>query len=163
MPHTGSIQTKITSRLTGTSLLGAPADPLDFVFTVDMPNGTGAGQANYRFADLRTLNAAANEDLDLAGGLTGSLGGSLTFTKIKYIGIFAPVTNTGSLVVTRPAANGIAIFAAAGDGLTVTPGGKFEWSDPTGVTITAATADLINISNPGGAQSKYNVVIIGTV
>jgi hypothetical protein len=163
MPHTGSVQTKINSKLTGTSLLGSPADPLDFVFTVDMPNGTGAGQANYRFADLRTLNAAANEDLDLAGGLTGSLGGTLTFTKIKYLGIFAPVTNSGNLVVSRPAANGVAIFAAASDALTVTPGGKFEWSDPTGVTVTPATGDLINVSNPGGAQSKYNVVIIGTV
>lgn len=163
MPHTGSITTNVTSNLTGTGTLSNPFDNLSKSFSIDLPNGTSTGQANFRWADLRTLNAATNEDLDMVGSLTSSLGGSIIFTKIKAIVIFAPLTNTGNLVVTRPAANGVPFLLAAGDGVTLTPGGLFVWCDPVGVTVTAGTADLINVNNAGGAAQKYNIIIIGTV
>ena len=163
MPHTGSISVAVISNLSGTGALSNAVDNLNKSFSVDLPNGTSTGQANFRWADLRTLNATSNEDLDLAGSLTGSLGGSIVFTRIKGLVLFAPITNTGNLTVTRPAANGVPFFLAAGDGFTLTPGGLFVWSDPVGVTVTAGTGDLIHVDNATGSAQKYNVVIIGTV
>lgn len=126
-------------------------------------DGAGAGQANLQFTDRRTLNASANESLDLSGSLQ-SLLGSVSFARVKYIEIRAAAANTTNLVVTRPASNGVP-FVDAEEQIfpVIRPGGRASWGDPgaTGIAVTASTGDLINIANDGAAAATYEIIIIG--
>ena len=119
-----------------------------------------------RRTSLSTLSASATENLDLAGSLTGALGTTLTFARIKAVFISAAAANTNDVQVTRPASNGTAIFMAAGDGIALRPGAAFAWvsgsADATGVAVTAGTGDLITVTNSAGTTSvTYTVVVLG--
>lgn len=131
----------------------------------NLTNGTGANQADRFFADVRTLSASANEDIDLQGTLANQYG-TVIFAKVKAILIVASSTNTNNVVVTRPASNGVPIFSAASDALSIPPGGWFMVAAPAAAgwaSVTASTADLINIANSAGSTSvSYAIVIIGT-
>jgi hypothetical protein len=151
-------------------------NPLDFRSSSDeqkmdlsvlLSPGTGANQATQIWSDRRTLAPSATENLDLAGVLTNAFGVVLTFTKLK-LAIFKadPANNAANLVqVTRPAANGVPFLMAASDGFALTPGGLaiLAWPDATAITVTAATGDLITVTNSAGTNSVvYDVVLVGT-
>jgi hypothetical protein len=128
--------------------------------------GTGAGQVDVVFTDTRTLSASATEDLDLAGSLTGALGTTLTFARIKAVFVTAAAANTNNVNVTRPASNGVPWLLAAGDGIALRPGAAVAWAsgsaDATGVVVTAGTGDLITFTNSAGTTSvSYTVVVLG--
>jgi hypothetical protein len=129
-----------------------------------LANGVGAGQADRLYVARRTIAASANEDLDLAGGLTDPLGAALTFAKLKGLLIKAAEGNTNNVRVTRPATNGVPIYLAAGDGEDVQPDGTLLKLWPgAGIVVTAATGDLINIANSGaGTGVTYDVILVGT-
>lgn len=140
------------------------SDPLLRDLSVFLSNGTGANQASNHWHDQRTLTASANENLDLAGSLVNGLGQTLTFTKLKAAIFKASTGNTNSVQVTRPGANGVPIFMAAGDGIALTPGALFiaVFPDANGVAVTAGTGDLFNVANSGGGTSvTYDVIFIG--
>ena len=81
---------------------------------------------------------------------------------IHLAGILALLV--GLLVqVTRPASNGVPLFLAASDGLQLNPGGVFLFFDPVGVTVTAATGDILTVTNSAGTNVvTYDIVIVGT-
>lgn len=141
-------------------------DPLLMDLTALFSNGTGAGQASQMWSDQRTLGASGTENLDLAGSLVNTFGVTLTFTKLK-VAIFraSAANNAANLVqVTRPASNGVPFLIAAGDGFSLTPGAfaVFCWPDAAAITVTAATGDLITVTNSAGTNSVvYDVVLIG--
>lgn len=138
--------------------------PLSLTQRITLTDGSGLNQANMVFSDRRSLNASATEDLDLAGSLVGNFGDTLTFARIKGLIVVASSANTNNVQVTRPAANGVPLFLAAGDGIPVLPGGAFAWFSPNaaGVAVTAGTGDLITFTNSAGSTSvTYDVVIIG--
>lgn len=147
--------------------LGAVRDEVDQKVTQLFTNGAGADQANALFHDRRTIAASGNESLDLAASLVDGFGRTLTFTKVRALIIVASEGNTNNVVVTRPASNGVPIFAAASDALApLKPGGMFVLTDPSadGIAVTAGTGDLINIANSGGSTSvTYDVFILGAV
>jgi hypothetical protein len=129
-----------------------------------LANGTASGQASQAWTDTRTLGPSATENLDLAGSLINAFGTTLTFTKLKLLAIKAdPANNVANFVqVTRPASNGVPFFLAASDGLQLSPGGIFIFYDPVGVTVTAATGDLITVTNGAGTNSvNYDVLVVG--
>jgi hypothetical protein len=158
-----SIGVRIQGKQTGAGDLGTPQLPIDIDELLDFSAGTAAvGQANVLFQDTRTIAASGNEDLDVAGVLTDAFGASIAAAEIVAIFIKAHEPNTNSVQVTRPAANGVPLFLAASDGLSIAPGDFFLLTRRTGVTVTAATGDLINIANSGaGTGVTYDVVIIG--
>lgn len=134
-------------------------------FSVTLSNGVGAGQASQMWSDTRTLGASASENLDLAGALTNAFGLTITFTKIKLLLVRAKSTNNAANAVnlSRPASNGVPVFLAGSDGVPLAPGAIFLFFDPTGVTVTAATGDLLTVANAAGVNSvDYDIVIIGT-
>lgn len=164
-----SLTTTITARVQaelGSALdLATASVPLDKLARLTWASGTGADAADLVFHDRRTLNASANEDLDLAGALTSALGATLTFVELRAIMISAAAANTNNVRVTRPASNGVPLFLAASDGIDVPPGGAFLWACGADgkVTVTAGTGDLINVANSaGGTSVTYDVVIVGT-
>lgn len=163
-----SLSTTITARVQATLSsaldLATASVPLDSHQRLTWTSGTGNDQADLIWHDRRTLAASGTEDLDLAGGLTSALGAALTFAEIKALLIVAAGANTNNVVVSRPAANGVPLFAAAGDAIPVTPGGMLLWASPDDgkVAVTAGTGDLITITNSAaGTSVTYDVVIIG--
>jgi hypothetical protein len=144
--------------------LSTPTDALDYTHRVTLTSGTGAGAADMMWHDTRTLAASGTENLDLAGSLTGAFGTTLTFARIKGLIVAAAAGNTNNVQVIRGASNGLAVFLANGDGLSVRPGGIFAWfaQDATGIAITAGSSDILTITNSAGStEVSYDIVIIG--
>ncbi len=145
--------------------LSSPSDAFVKEYKTELDNGTAANAADLMFHDQRTLAASANEDLDLAGGLTNPLtGAAMTFVELRAVIVRASLSNTNNVRVIRPASNGVPLFLAASDGIDIPPGGTFMWACPADgkVTVTAGTGDLINVANSSsGTSVTYDVIIIG--
>src|SRR5690349_14906604 len=74
-----TVSAQITANYTASNALGYTVVDLSRTADIMLDAGTGNNQANTMFADTRTLTASSSENLDLAGGLTDPLGGTLTF------------------------------------------------------------------------------------
>lgn len=166
MALTSDLSITASGILTKTADLSVPSDVLSWRRAVHLASGTGAGQADLRFADTRTLAASATEDLDLAGVLTDAFGAALTFVKIKGIFISAAAANTNSVVIGAAAANTWATLLNATGTITLRPGATFAAmsgsTDATGMAVTAGTGDLLKVANSGaGTSVSYDIVIVG--
>lgn len=164
MALTSEFLVRATCTLTNALDLATVTMPLESTNRIRLSSGTGADQADLIWSDTRTLNASATEDLDLAASLTGPLGTTLTFARVKAVIVSAASGNTNNVNVTRPASNGVPLFLAAGDGIAVRPGGVIAAvaPDATAYAVTAGTGDLITFTNSAGSTSvTYSVVIVG--
>lgn len=158
------LSVRLAATLTNPLDLSTPTDPLVKAIKMILTSGTSTDQADRIFHDQRTLTASGTEDLDLAGSLTGPLGSTVTFARIKLLLVTAAAANTNNVQLTRPASNGVPLFLAASDGIPILPGGGFLWWAPNaaGVAVTASTGDLLTFTNSAGSTSvTYDVVIIG--
>jgi hypothetical protein len=164
MPLSSKISVSFSGQHTTALDLGTTTLPFSAALALTLATGTGANQADRVFTDERTLIASATEDLDLAAVLLDAFGQAITFAKLKGILVVAAAGNTNDVLVSRPAANGVPLFAAAADAIPVKPGGFFAWALPgTGITVTAGTADLLTFTNSaGGTPVTYEVILIGT-
>src|ERR1044072_8475122 len=166
MAVTANVSASVSGSQTSALDLGTVTFPFSTSASAAYTSGTGAGQVDVVFTDTRTLSASATEDLDLAGSLTGALGTTLTFARIKAVFVSAAAANTNNVNVTRPASNGTPWLLAAGDGIALRPGAFLAWgsgaADATRVAVTAGTGDLITFTNSAGTTSvTYTVVIVG--
>lgn len=145
--------------------LTTAAAPVRFARQGILASGAGANAADLVWTDQRTISPSATDTLDLAGTLTGMLGGTVTFARIKGLFVAAAAANVTNITITRPATNGVPLMTAVSSGIAVKPGGIFAWYDPSaaGVAVTAATADLIDFVNSGATAATYDVVIIGAL
>lgn len=166
MALTSKVSVSLTASQTSALDLGTATFEPALSSALSLASGTAANQADVIWTDTRTLSASANEDLDLAGSLTNAFGASVTFVKVKAIVVSAAAANTNNVVVTRPGSNGVPCFVAAGDGVSIGPGGFFAIAAPgtAGVcTVTASTGDLINVANSAGSTDvTYSIAVIGT-
>jgi hypothetical protein len=154
----------VDATLTSALALTSAVSHIDYASRVELTPGTTAGKSDMQWSDRRTLAASGTENLDLAGSLTGPIGTTLTFVRIKAVIIKASGSNTNDVQVTRPASNGVPLFMAAGDGIALSPGETFAWFSPTaaGKVVTAATGDLLTITNSAGTTGvTYDVIVIG--
>lgn len=143
---------------------GYAALPILLDWSAQLSNGTGAGQASQVYQDTGSLGASASVSLDLAGSLTNIFGVTITFTKIKLLAIRAAAANNvaNNLLVSRPASNGLVWFSAASDAFFLAPGAWNIFYDPVGVTVTAATGDILTLTNSAGTNTiGYDIVIVG--
>lgn len=159
-----TIDLGVVANLTSALDLVTAAAPLTLTNRITMASGTATGLADLCWSDTRTVTASGTDPLDLAGSLSGNLGGTLTIVKLKAVIVRAAAGNTNAVRINRPASNGVPLFIAASDGIDVLPGGLFVWVAPgAGVTVTAATGDILNIDNSSsGTSVTYDVVLIGT-
>jgi hypothetical protein len=126
--------------------------------------GGGADQANFVFADTRTLAASATENLDLAGGLTDAFGQALTFASIKAILVKAAAGNTNNVVIGGAASNAFLLFGDATDTLAIPPDGFALIVAPgaAGFPVAAGTGDILKMANSGGSTSvEYEIILLG--
>jgi len=164
MGFSGKVKLDVVAALTNPLDLSAPIDSLVYSHLVEFTTGAAANQANMLWHDKRTLAPSGTEDLDLAGVLVNGLGVTQTFVRIKALVFAASLANTNAVNVTRPAANGVPLFLAAGDGIPLGPGAAFHWVAPSaaGVVVTPATGDLITVTNAAaGTSVDYDVIVIG--
>lgn len=159
---------KVTTAITGvqTNAKDKTTPQIDLVEKIEyaFDDGTGADQAQVIFSDTRTLAGSTNESLDLAGGLSHELGGSITFTAAKVLIVKAADGNTGNLRVGAGVTNAFqGWFGASAIGCLVPPGGMLVLVDPgaTAEAVTAATGDLLRIENLGGSSNSYDIYIAG--
>lgn len=166
MPLSTQIAATMAIDLTGAATVGGAIPSLSKGKTADivLGDGSGSGQANKVYLATRTLASAANDDLDLAGGLTDPFGVTLTFATIKAIVVRADPANTTELQVRPGASNGfVGPFGAAGQHVHVRAGGALVFAAPqTGWTVTAGTGDILRVTNAAGASAIYSIEIVGT-
>lgn len=158
-----SISLGIRAKQTGAADLGTPQILVDIQKAMEFTPGTAAvGQSNVLFSDTRTLAASGTESLDVAGVLADALGATIAAAEIVAIYVAAAAGNTNDVQVTRPAANGVPLFLAAGDGIALGPGDFSVRTYRNGVPVTAATGDLITVTNgAAGTPVSYDIVILG--
>jgi hypothetical protein len=164
MAITGSLSMKwdVQDRRSSDLEQGVVGISREFSWTVD--SGTGANQADRLFQDTRTLTTGANETIDLIAALT-NLYGTVTFAKLKALGVYAATANTTNITVSRSAA-GVAWISPATTGAlaALKPGCGFLWWDSSaaGVPVGAGGTDEIVITNAAGASADYTIFILGT-
>ena len=159
-----TLKLSISASMRGALDLSGSLASLREVYLQAFADGAGANAAEEIFADERTVAASGNEDIDLAGSLTNILGEAVVFTAIKAIIIKADPGNTNAVQVTRPASNGVPLFMAAGDGISLAPGEVFSWfsGSAAGKVVTADSGDLLNIANSSsGTGVTYKIIVIG--
>lgn len=166
MPQSSTVNIGIAGELTAALDLEAVSSKLAKSLTLSLSDGSGANQASQIFSDTRTLAASTNENLDLNGPLLNALGQAVALTKVRFLAVFAAAANVNDVIVGGAASNGfISPFGAATDTVKVKPGGCFLLAAPdaNGLSVTAATADLLKIANGGaGSTVTYDIIVIGS-
>lgn len=140
--------------------LSTPRDALNFSESHTLTDGSGADQIDELFHDTRAIAAAANDDLDLAGGLTDAFGNTITFASIKML----QIVNNGDteIKIDQSVANDWSTAIATA--ITIPAGASIQLVNPTaaGWAVTAGTADLLRITNnDGSVAASYQIAIAG--
>lgn len=168
MGLTSTLAVSVTANHTKALDLATGTVPLKKLYQAALASGTGVGQADLIFHDQRTLAASATENLDLSGVLTDAFGTSLALVKVKAIVFMAAAANTNNVIVGGDVTNTFfPMFGAETDSLILRPGTIFALiagaADAAGYAVTAATADLLKVTNSAGTSSvTYDVIVIGT-
>jgi hypothetical protein len=167
MTLASKINLSVSAALSSALDLVSPAARLSQRYSTELDDGTAAGMADKVFSDTRTLTASSTENLDLAGSLVDALGATITFARVKAIIIHAAAANTNNVLVGGDVTNTFfPMFGAETDSLIIRPGATVALfageADAVGYAVTAATADLLKITNSGaGTSVSYDVIIIG--
>lgn len=149
--------------------------------TISLPflTGTGANQINGTYHARRAVDAASDDDIDVRGGLTDAHGDTISLTGIKLLlihnlGLGANADATPVATAANPLYVGGA--GAMGNAIkTILSGNDQDGSNIVhsgGIllichgldvfAITAGTADILRVSNPGASKIIYDILILGT-
>lgn len=133
-----------------------------------MADGAGADLASQVWHDLRAIGAGANDDLDLAGGLSTTIFGSpiaVSFSKIKSLLVINLSTQAGDrLRVGGSGANAFASPFGGSASAQVEVGADSALllsSKKDGWTVTPGSGDVLRIHNPGTLSVNYKIVLLG--
>jgi hypothetical protein len=138
-------------------------DPLSVTFA-----GSGGTAPTYTAVLKGTISISGATDYLLAAATAPfgsySTGAAVSgVLKLKYLRI-RHSSGSGNLLIARGAANGLAIFAAASDGITIGPTGLFEWYDRdggiTGV-LTTTSNDKLTLTPSAGTVGAVILAAYG--
>lgn len=157
-----TLKVTIVGRVVGSD--GAAQD-VDITYERSFTDGTGTNQLGAWFYDQTRAIAQAGEDVDLNGSASypDFKGATLDLNSMALFYCENLDTDTGDgVTVTRPAANGVTGMMAASDVTTVGPAGLLLWVSPVDkATVTAGTADLINLAAVDAAGSAVKLLVAG--
>jgi hypothetical protein len=90
-----------------------------------------------------------------------AFGNAFTIVDLKALVVCAAAANTTNVLVGGDAAS-VPLMDTAATTTTIKPGGCRVWTDPsaTGIVVTAATGDVIQVAPSAGTVS-YDIVIVG--
>lgn len=134
--------------------------------SVALTYGTTADKGDWLYYAERTLAATTFDLLDLSGSLTDGLGNTITATKLKFalVAIESP-DGTKAVRVGPQNQTNAAQLHWGGTGATVyktvTHWDLVVWEPVAGYTVTAATADIFPVYNPGGSAVTYHILLAG--
>jgi hypothetical protein len=140
--------------------LSSASSQFNLARTMALTFGGGASQASLVFTDTRSTAIA--EDLDVnAGTLVDAFGNVFTITDMKALIVCASSANTTNVLLGGDAAS-VPFLDTAATTTTIKPGGCRVFTDPsaTGIVVTAATGDIIQVA-PSAGTVAYDIVIIG--
>lgn len=161
---TAQINVSVAGKLTGAAGLSLPAEPIAISKSISIAPGTDAqGKADVLWDDHRTLAASATENLDLAGVLTGLLGGIVTAAEITAIYLEADAGNTNDVQFFGAASNAFnGPLSGTTPKLALGPGDCALITNYKGWTVTPATGDILLVGNGGaGTGVTYKIALIG--
>lgn len=127
--------------------------------------GTAASQADLVYRARRTVTASSNITIDLAGSLADRFGTTITMARVKMIALYNRAAIGSGLVIGIGAGSNplINFIGDASDIINLRPGGVLLLSAPdaTAYAVTAATGDILKLTNPGGTDVAVDVMIVG--
>jgi hypothetical protein len=165
---TTDIQISGSARLSFALDKGSAKEVHDIVTSLQWPSGTSDSQADMVWSDSRTVNAAANDDLEL-DNLTqvddaGATVRSVSFAVVKGIIIrntsSADRIDIGGVGATAFAGSGDYPLQADDDVAQCSAGGTYVWIVPGGGAVTNGATDILRISGITSNQT-YDIWIIG--
>jgi len=125
--------------------------------------GTGNYEGNAWYIASRTVTATTADNINLTS--LSYFGTTFSLTKLKYLYIAISEPNgTKALQVGPRGVSNAAQLGWGGTGATVydTIYTGQDWEHPyAGWTVTASTADILGIFNPGASSVTYGIWIIG--
>lgn len=168
MPLSASVRLRLAASQTGSSDYGGPAFAPALEAVMNLANGTGANQADLLFVDERSVAASTNDDIDLAGVLTGAFGATITAAEVVGVLVINAPRDGAANVSSLTIGNGTNPFIGFLGGTTPTigpigPGGFFFIGCPSasGVgTVTAGSADVLRIANGAGGTATYQLGLL---
>lgn len=131
--------------------------------------GTAAASVNKVIARLNgfTITASSSIDVDLAGAISDFVGAAITMDVIKYM-VLQLTSTTGqadSVLIGSKGTNGCASWlGGTNHSVKVLKGGIFALActNTTGYAVTAATGDIITLTNNDTVNSaSYKLIICG--
>ena len=144
--------------------LSASVNDLSVSLPISLADGAGINAANLVYQDAVTLAAAGETLLDLTA-LTDALGGAVAFARLKLIYLRNKSATAGdNLQLGGTVAAGLStLYVGTNAGQLIGPGGIALLVNPSaaGWAVTATTADILRIGNPGANPITYDIVLIG--
>jgi hypothetical protein len=152
----------------GANDFGGPVFAPTMEAVISLTAGTAAGEANLVWFDERAITTGASLDLDLSGVLTDAFGA--TITAVELVALFVingPRSGTANTTnLTIGAGTNPIVGYLGGTNPTIGPirPGSFVLlgsSDAAGYgAITAATGDILRITNSAGATNNCQIAFI---
>lgn len=164
MPLTTKISIDLIALLTSALDLSTSRNPLAVSPRLQWESGVAINQADLIFQDRITVGAAGQQLLDLTA-LTSSLGVAVSFARLKAILLInRSVTAGDNLQLGGTVSNGLStLYVGTNAGQLIGPGGLALLVNPSlaGWAVTATTADILRIGNPGANDIECDVVLLG--
>jgi hypothetical protein len=157
-----AVSISVKPTLTGTVGLATTTAEATALSQFILASGTGANQGDLVYSSAATITTGATLSLDLKGSLVDAFGAAFTPAKVKLVYIMSKSTNTTNLTILGNAA-AVPILNTVATTATLGPGDLFLITrrGSAGIAVTAATGDLIEITNAAGASAVVDIVIIG--
>lgn len=130
-----------------------------------LTDGRGADSADVVYVTSFNLAAGANLDIDLNGGANETaFGDALAFAKLRGIMLLNDDTTDGDVLrLGGIGATGLVNWISANTAYVTVGPGMFliHRTDATGYAVTAGTADILRITNPGSNAIAGRLAIWG--
>lgn len=144
--------------------LSSPICDLNIPRLIQLADGAGVNAANLLYQDSVTLAAGDETLIDLTA-LTDAFGNAINFARVKLIYLRNKSATAGdNLQLGGTVSNGLStLFVGMNAGQLIGPDGTAVLVNPSaaGWAVTAATADILRIGNPGANAIAYDIVLIG--
>lgn len=146
--------------------LTAAKETVTTSYNTALANGTSDNQVDVLFTDeLSALAISTSQTYNLSdGSIKDKICNTAIFAKVKTIKVVANAANLSDINLDLTVVNSFLGPFSIATKVALAPGAAFFHAAPKdGIVVTAATADLVTIENPSGANTAaYSIVITGT-